>query len=183
VTATSTLPAPPDSELIHRYLRGEEAAFRLLYNRHTPRLRMTLQRLLAARSQETDDVVQETWLSACRGMRNFRGDAKFSTWLTSIGVRAALAQLARHRPQEIDLVTDVPSREGGQVIAAIDVERALAHLPEQQRLVVVLHDLEGFTHEEIGAQLGIATGTSKVTLHRARSGLRNTFAPGVTNAS
>jgi RNA polymerase sigma-70 factor (ECF subfamily) len=175
--------SPPDSELIHRFLRGEETAFRLLYNRHTPRLRITLRRLLGAGEQDADDAVQETWLSACRGMSAYRGDAQFSTWLTSIGVRATLAQLARHRARETELMTDVPSREDGQAIAAIDVERALAHLPGQQRIVVVLHDLEGFTHEEIGAQLGIATGTSKVTLHRARISLRNAFAPRVSNVT
>jgi RNA polymerase sigma factor (sigma-70 family) len=64
----------------------------------------------------------------------------------------------------------------------IDLERALASLPDHQRLVVVLHDVEGFTHEEIGAQLGLATGTSKATLSRARCALRQALTRGVSNA-
>jgi RNA polymerase sigma factor (sigma-70 family) len=181
VTIPRQEPETPDAELIGRFLAGNEPAFRALYLRHTPRLKTTLARLLGAQRHDVDDMVQDTWLSASRALRGFRGEAKFSTWLTSIGVRITLAHLARHRRHESEPLCDVPALENGGVIAQIDAERLLAQLPEHQRVVVVLHDLEGFTHEEIGAQLGIAVGTSKVTLFRARAALRNAFGPGVTN--
>ena len=68
----------PDGALIRRFLDGDERAFRMLYERHTPRLKMTLQRLLGTRRQDIDDVVQDTWLAGCRGLHGYRGDAKFS---------------------------------------------------------------------------------------------------------
>src|SRR5262245_8768627 len=170
-----------DAVLIRRFLGGEERAFRELYERHTPQLKMTLLRLLGPRSGDIDDVVQDSWIAAARGIHGFQGNAKFSTWLTSIGIRATLAHLARHREREIDL-PDVPADDASPD-ASVDVERLLRMLPEQQRIVVVLHDLEGFTHEEIGLQLDIAAGTSKATLSRARAALRMALSQGVSNAS
>src|SRR4051812_47101335 len=133
----------------------------MLYERHTPRLKMTLQRMLGRRRQDVDDVVQETWLAGCRGLHGYRGDAKFSTWLTSIGVRTTLNHLTRGGDRETEGLGDVPAPADGGLMAGIDVERLLAMLSDQQRMVVILHDLEGFTHEEIGEQLGMAEGTSK----------------------
>lgn len=172
----------PDADLIHRFLAGDERAFRSLYERHTPRLKMTVIRLLGTCAQDADDIIQDTWLSACRGMQRFRGDAQFPTWLTSIGVRAALAHLERRNGRDTELLIDAPARDDGRTMAAIDVERALALLSDKQRAVVVLHDIEGFTHEEIGEQLGIATSTSKVTLFRARDLLRNVLNAGAVNS-
>src|SRR5262245_25107704 len=71
---------PPDAVLIRRFLDGDERAFRTLYERHTPRLTMVVRRLLGFRQQEGDDVVQETWLAACRGIHAYRGDGQFSAW-------------------------------------------------------------------------------------------------------
>jgi RNA polymerase sigma-70 factor (ECF subfamily) len=176
----------PDGALIRRFLDGDERAFRLLYERHTPRLKMTLQRMLGRRRQDVDDVVQETWLAGCRGLHGYRGEAKFSTWLTSIGVRTTLNHLSRGGDRDTETIGEIPAPLDGSPLAALDVERLLASLPDQQRLVVVLHDLEGFTHEEIGAQLGVAEGTSKAMLSRARHALRAAFAEkvpeGVSNA-
>jgi RNA polymerase sigma-70 factor (ECF subfamily) len=172
-----------DAQLIRRFLDGEERAFRQLYERHTPQLKMTLLRLVGLRSADIDDVVQDSWVAACRGMHGFQGTAKFSTWLTSIGIRATLAHLARHREPQDDLdLVNVPADDASPD-AGVDVERLLRLLPEQQRMVVVLHDIEGFTHEEIGFQLDIAPGTSKATLSRARAALRMALSQGVSNAS
>jgi RNA polymerase sigma-70 factor (ECF subfamily) len=142
---------------------------------------MTLLRLLGPRGADIDDVVQDSWVAASRGIHGFQGNAKFSTWLTSIGIRATLAHLARHREQELDLA-DAPADDASPD-AGVDVERLLRLLPEQQRIVVVLHDIEGFTHEEIALQLDIAPGTSKSTLSRARAALRMALSQGVSNAS
>ena len=182
-----TLPHLPfelsDGALIRRFLDGDERAFRMLYERHTPRLRMTLQRLLGPRWQDVDDVVQDTWLAGCRGLHGYRGEARFSTWLTSIGVRTTLNHLERHSARETEVLDEMPAPLTSAPAAAIDLERALAALPDHQRVVVVLHDVEGFTHEEIGEQLGIAAGTSKATLSRARHALRLALSEGVSNAS
>jgi RNA polymerase sigma factor (sigma-70 family) len=173
----------PDGALIRLFLDGDERAFRMLYERHTPRLKMTLERLLGARRQDVDDLVQDTWLAGCRGLHGYRGDAKFSTWLTSIGVRTTLNHLTRGGGRETEVLDELAAPPSSSPASMIDLERALAALPTQQRIVVVLHDIEGFTHEEIGEQLGVAEGTSKATLSRARHALRLALNEGVSNAS
>ncbi len=166
----------PDADLIGRFLDGDEKAFRLLYDRHTPRLKMTLLRMLGRIDQGVEDVVQETWLAGCRSMHTFRGEAKFSTWLTTIGVRVAIAELRRSHPAS-ELNEEIAAHDArSHTDAGLDVERALARLPDRDRLIVVLHDLEDLTHEQIGGLLGIAAGTSKATLSRARASLRAAFA-------
>jgi RNA polymerase sigma factor (sigma-70 family) len=133
---------------------------------------MIVWRLLARRRDEVDDVVQETWLAGCRGIHRYSGAAKFSSWLTTIGIRAACSRFSRPAELESELFDDViATREEGP-LTTIDLERALSQLPDHQRAVVVLHDVEGFTHEEIARHLGIAVGTSKSTLSRARTTLR-----------
>ena len=162
-----------DVALISRFLGGDELAFRELYLRHTPRLRMIVHRLLGeARRAELDDVVQETWLAACRGVHRYVGDAKFASWLTTIGIRTAYSRFPRRAEADTALFDALPAPSGGAPGSIIDLERALSRLPDYQRAVVVLHDVEGFTHEEIARQLGIATGTAKATLSRARATLR-----------
>lgn len=172
-----------DGALIRRFLDGDERAFRTLYERHTPRLKMTLQRLLGRRGDDVEDIVQDTWLAGCRGLHAYRGEAKFSTWLTSIGVRRVLNHVSRGPQDETELFDDLPSPAGPGPASLIDLEEALAALPDHQRVVVVLHDVEGFTHEEIAEQLGMAPGTSKATLSRARQVLRRILSEGVTNAT
>jgi RNA polymerase sigma-70 factor, ECF subfamily len=174
-------PIPPDAELVSRFLNGDERAFCLLYDRHTPRLKMTVRRLLGGVDTDVDDVVQDVWLAGCRGMHQFRGDAKFSSWLTTIGARMAYATLSRRGLRESDLTDDVADSRGSSPASTIDLERALAALSDSRRIVVVLHDVEGFTHEEIAAELGMAVGTSKATLSRARRALRIALTSGVSN--
>jgi DNA-directed RNA polymerase specialized sigma24 family protein len=180
VTARSHSSDLSDSALIGRFLGGDEAAFRALYHRHTPRLRMIVVRLLgASRRDEIDDVVQETWLAGCRGLHRYAGDAMFSSWLTTIGIRAVYARFAR--AGETELFDELPAPEGPGPGAAVDLDRALSQLPDHQRVVVVLHDIEGFTHEEIARHLGMAVGTSKATLSRARAVLRRLLNDGVSH--
>jgi RNA polymerase sigma factor (sigma-70 family) len=164
---------PLDRRLINAFLGGDEDAFRALYERHTPRLRVIVVRLLGRNGADADDVVQETWLAACRGLRGFRGTARFSTWLTTIGIRSVRDRLR----SGVDLDTlpvfaeiEAPPAPGAATV--IDLERAIARLPAQYRLVLVLHDVEGFTHAEIGHQLGMAEGSSKAALSRARAAVR-----------
>jgi len=143
---------------------------------------MIIMRLLGARRRdEADDVVQETWLAACRGIHRYAGNSQLSTWLTTIGIRAAYSRFARTPDLETELFDELPAPSGAGPATAIDLERALSRLPDRQRTVVVLHDIEGFTHEEIGRQLGIATGTAKATLFHARSALRRLLNDGVSH--
>lgn len=171
-----------DSDLIRRFLDGDEAAFRALYQRHTPRLRMVITRMLGQRRDDADDVVQDTWLKGCRGMHSFNGDAKFSTWLTTIGVRAVYSRFTPNEDAHMELGDDLTGADAPDPAAGIDLERAIASLPNHQRAVVILHDIEGFTHQEIGRQLGLATGTSKATLSRARAALRHMLNGGLSRA-
>jgi RNA polymerase sigma-70 factor (ECF subfamily) len=171
-----------DAALIGRFLGGDEAAFRELYLRHTPRLRMIVLRLLgASRRDEVDDVVQETWLAGSRGIHRYAGDAKFASWLTTIGIRTAYSRFARAIDVESDLFDEIPAPQGSAPASVIDLERALSLLPDHQRVVVVLHDVEGYTHQEIAEQLGIASGTAKATLSRARSALRRMLNEGMSH--
>ena len=182
MTRRGLLPELTDAALISRFLRGEERSFRELYTRHTPRLRLVIARLLgAARQDETDDVVQETWLAACRGIHRFAGDAKFSSWLTTIGIRTTYSRFGRSIATESDLFDEIPAPSGAGPATAVDLERALSHLPDHQRVVVVVHDIEGYTHDEIARQLGIASGTAKATLSRARAALRRFLIDGVSH--
>ncbi|HEY9225044.1 MAG TPA: RNA polymerase sigma factor [Gemmatimonadaceae bacterium] len=176
--------SPSDAALIRRFLNGEEAAFRALYERHTPRLKMTVRRLLGFRQQEMDDVVQETWLAACRGLVGYRGEAPFGAWVTAIGARTTYATLTRLTSRDESPVSDdYPAPEIDALTPTLDIERALDALPDTQRMVVVLHDIEGLTHHEIAEQLGMAAGTSKATLFRARRVLRAALNGGMHNAA
>jgi RNA polymerase sigma-70 factor (ECF subfamily) len=161
-----------DRQLALDFLDGSETAFRVLYRRHTPRLRGLVLRLLGGATDEADDVVQESWLRACAGLAGFRWEAALSTWLCGIGVRTALEALRRGKRWSDDAsLEEMPARAPAPG-AGLDVERALARLPVRQRTVLVLHDVEGYTHEEIGELLGIVAGTSKSQLAHARETLR-----------
>jgi RNA polymerase sigma-70 factor (ECF subfamily) len=161
-----------DDRVIAQLRRGDEAAFRELYRRFTPRLFAVSLRLLARRA-DAEDAVQETWLRAVRGLGGFRGDSSLSTWLTGIAIRCSLELLRARRPQVRD--------EHGPAMPAphvtIDLERAVAELPDGYRAVLVLHDIEGHTHQEIAALLDIEPGTSKSQLFHARRELRSRLSP------
>ncbi len=165
-----------DRHLAEEFLSGSEAAFRTLYRRHTPRVRGMVLRLLGRASDEVDDVVQESWLRACAALERFRWEAALSTWLCGIAVRVALEALRRGARWAEDEVLEFLPAAGPAPGDGIDVERALAELPPRQRAVLVLHDVEGYTHEEVAELLGIVPGTSKSQLAHAREALRGVLA-------
>jgi len=165
----------PDEVLIREVMSGSERAFRHLYRRHTPRLRVMVLRLVRYDDADADDIVQDTWLACCRGLHTFRGDAQFGTWLTRIGIRAARHRMAHAlaEPTSLDPAdAAVAATDGPSMDAAIDAERALRRLGDRDRIVFTLHYLEGLSHEEIARELGIATGTSRAILSRALTALR-----------
>jgi RNA polymerase sigma-70 factor (ECF subfamily) len=169
----------PDRDLVNAVLQeGDERAFRELYRRYTPRLHLTLLRLLGYAEMDAEDCVQETWLRVVRDLGGFRWESALGTWVTAIGCNVARDQLRRtkRRDQRQLGPGEEPwsrSMEGED----IDLERAIALLPEGYRTVLVLHDVEGMTHEEIGAALGIAPGTSKSQLFGARRSMRALLNP------
>lgn len=160
---------------------GDETAFRQLYRRHTPRLLMVVQRLLAAGGRDAEDVVQETWIRVVEHLDSFRGEAAFSTWLTGIGLNVARNLLRRQNRREAMDLDTVPEPSAAVVNGddQIDLERAIALLPDGYRAVLVLHDVEGWTHREIADALGVADGTCKSQLFAARRWIRSYL--GTTN--
>lgn len=162
-----------DAALIAAAAGGAEPAFRELFRRHTPRLLQFVTRVLGASASDAEDVVQDTWLRAYPALVTFRNEASFSTWLCSVGLRAALDSLRRNRRHVTEHLFDDDSPiEPPRNEERMDIETAIARLAPGYRMVLVLHDVEGFTHEEIGMQLGIAPGTSKAQLFKARRVMR-----------
>jgi RNA polymerase sigma-70 factor (ECF subfamily) len=118
---------------------------------------------------QAEDLVQDTWIRGLEKLSTFRGEARFASWLTRIGIRMCQDHLRRDRKAPLslvpstDLVGGLPDYE-----RRMDLENVLARMPERYRSVLLLHDVEGFTHGEIGELLGIAEGTSKSRLSAAR---------------
>jgi RNA polymerase sigma-70 factor (ECF subfamily) len=160
-----------DAGLIRRVAAGDEEAFRVLYARHTAAVYGTLCRLVG-RASDASDLMQETWLRAVRHLALFRGQSAFRTWLTGIALNVYREWRRRHAREVAGTDADVrPSPAASRdEIAAIG--QVLASLPYEQREAIVLHDIEGFTHEEIAAALEIEPGTSKSRLSRARRAFR-----------
>jgi RNA polymerase sigma-70 factor (ECF subfamily) len=166
----------PDRQLAAAVLDdGDEAAFRELYRRHTPRLLALVQRLLGRGTGEAEDVVQETWIRACEGLGRFRWESRFSTWLSGIGLNAARERQGKNgrtAATRLEALPDpsVPASSGED---RLDLERSIRLLPDGYRVVLLLHDVEGMKHGEIARRLGISTGTSKSQLFNARRMLRS----------
>ncbi|MGH7483133.1 MAG: RNA polymerase sigma factor [Longimicrobiales bacterium] len=170
-----------ERELIGRVLAGDPAAERALYDGHVDRVYRLAYRL-AGSDDLAREATQETFIRAFAKLSDFRGDAALGTWLHSITVSSTLnllRKVKRFRARELDL--DAAGAIGTtpfepQPRLREKLKRALDALPEHYRIVVVMHDLEGYTHEEIGATLGVARGTSKARLSRARAQLREELA-------
>jgi len=174
VTARS---AVQEAELIARARAEEPAAERALYEAHVDRVYRLAYRL-AGDDDLARDFTQETFIRAFERLAEFRGEARFSTWLHAIALSVALnglRQVKRLRRHEASL-EDGQDAAGTGREAEPDLKRRLAAaidaLPEGYRTVFVMHDVEGYTHEEIGAALGVEAGTSKAQLSRARAKLR-----------
>lgn len=164
-----------ERELIRLATEGDARAIRTLYDRYAPRVYAIVRRI-AADDDLAQDYAQEAWIRAIRALPTFRGDARFSTWLHRIAVNAALQAL---RKQETRTRREGPVPDQIPVAPASRdsllrkrLESALDALPEGMRQVLILHDVEGYTHEEIGDVLGVTSGTSKSQLFKARAKMR-----------
>jgi RNA polymerase sigma factor (sigma-70 family) len=162
----------PDDQLLPAVADGDEAAFRILYRRHTPRLRVLVLRVLGGHDADAEDAVQESWVRAVASVGDFRGDSQFGRWLNGIGIRVAWEVIRRRHSTDPIRPDDEPAVDPPDSAERLDLEDALRRLPDDQRAVVVLHDVEGYGHDEIAASLGVAIGTSRSHLSRARRALR-----------
>lgn len=166
-----------DLELVQRAVAGDQIAFRDLYDRNVDRIYRLAYRM-AGEDDLARDFTQETFLRAYQRLDQFRGDAAFSTWLHSIAVSVSLNGLRkvdRHRKRERSLEDAAHVTPERRELEPDDKERlkeAVDGLPEIYRTVFLMHDLEGYGHREIAETLGVAEGTSKARLHRARQKLR-----------
>jgi RNA polymerase sigma-70 factor, ECF subfamily len=141
----------------------DEQVFRTLYRIHTPRMFSLALRLVGGNQHDAEDIVQDAWSRACRLLSQFRGDSQLSTWLCGIVVNC-FRELRRQNWEEAG---EIPEQTAPSTSSS-DLEQLVRRLPERSRVVLVLHDIEGYTHGEIAHTLGIAEGTSKHHLFRAR---------------
>lgn len=158
---------------IERARQRDMRAFEWLYHLHVGRVYAVCLRMTAD-IRRAEDLTQQTFVVAWEKLPWFRGDAAFSSWLHRVAVNTVLAdQRAEQRRTSRVFGTDDPAALESPAAApaagtGLDLEQAIAALPPQARAVFVLHDVEGWRHEEIAAELGVAVGTTKAQLHRAR---------------
>jgi RNA polymerase sigma-70 factor (ECF subfamily) len=169
-----------DAQLIAACRRGEARAMEMLYHQFKRRVFGMAHRIVG--SSDAEEVAQEVFVRVFRGLASFRGDSQLSTWIYRLTVNAALSHLAkRGRRHEVgdDGLTELPAppvteRDPG---LAARIESALAILPAGYRAILVLHDVEGLSHEECAAILECRVGTCKSQLHKARARMREILGP------
>jgi RNA polymerase sigma-70 factor, ECF subfamily len=170
---------------IQRAVAGDEAAMRALWQRHSPHVDAVVRRLVGNDLDLAADVAQEVWIQIFRALPQYRGDAQFGTWAHRIAVNRTLNALRSSRrlakfesdmedEDLMDAATVEPEAERSLLMAT--VATAAAKLSPGARAVFLLHDVEGYTHEEIAARLGITSGGSKSQLFKARAKLRTLLA-------
>lgn len=177
---TDPLPPPAghdDATLVPQARDGDARAFEQLYRRYAGRVHAVCLRLAGNRAL-AEECTQDAFVKAWESLPGFRGDSSFGTWVHRIAVNAVLE---RHRTQlrqsawvsagDEELMESVPMAEA-EPGEGLDLEQCIAELPPAARMVFVLYHVEGHSHEEIAGLTGLAVGTSKAHLHRARQLLR-----------
>src|SRR5213075_2489354 len=170
-----------DVLIVRRAIEGDEAALRALWTRHAPHIDLVVRRLVGHDQDLAADVAQEVWIQIFRALPSWRGDSQFGTWAHRIAVNRTLNALRKTRRLaniESDIQEDSASIEmdTDRSFIAASIEEAMTKLSPGARAVFVLHDVEGFTHEEIARELGITAGGSKSQLFKARAKLRKLLA-------
>lgn len=177
--------AAPETQLIARAQKGDEAAFEALFEAHKRRV-FSLCLRMTSNTAEAEDLTQEAFLQLFRKIATFRGESAFSTWLHRLAVNVVLMHLRKKGLQqvsldEVDTSRDEPvKRDYGdddrRLLGSIDrisLTRAIGALPPGYRTVFVLHDVEGYEHNEIAEIMDCSVGNSKSQLHKARMKLRD----------
>lgn len=171
--------AGDDRSLVAAAARGDVAAFESLYRSHVGRVLGVIGRLVGGQRARAEELTQDAFVRAWQALPAFRFESAFATWLHRLAVNTALMDLRSRRVRPHDDGDDAAldrvgaaDTAGHTTALALDLERAVASLPPRARAVLVLYDVEGWQHEEIAAALGMAVGSSKAQLHRARQLLR-----------
>lgn len=164
-----------DQRLVRKFLRTrDERSFRELYRCHTPNLYPLALRLVGGSESDAQDAIQDTWIRACKGLERFEWKSSLRTWLTGILLNCVReSNRDRQRRNEEELSDDYSKDTVGYHSTTIDLEQVITRLPTGYRHVLTLHDVEGYTHEEIATLLEITAGTSKSQLYHARKALRS----------
>lgn len=182
VVGIAPSPARADDDLVGRFRQGDLGAFEEIYRRHAGRL-YSLACRMTGNPSDGEDLLQDIFVQVHRKLTTFKGESALATWLYRLAMNVCLDHL-RSRGVRMDQVSDsidadgdpTPPADRGMeaalVVNRIDLERAIARLPEGSRAAFLLHDVEGFEHQEVAAILGIAEGTSKSQVHKARLRLR-----------
>jgi RNA polymerase sigma factor (sigma-70 family) len=166
--------------LVSRARAGDRQAFDALYEEHVGHVYALCLRMTAD-PQRAERLTQDAFVRAWRGLAGFRGDSRFSSWLHRLTVNVVLedARTDRRREKRVRAVPDLAPHDRGSrsddADARLDLERAIALLPKRARQVLVLHDVIGHPQREVAGMLGIAVGTVKAQLHRARRLLRESL--------
>ena len=168
-----------DARLVERACTGDRAAFEMLYHRHRNRIYGLVWRLCGGDSALAEDLLQESFVRAWQKLGSFRGESRFTTWLHRLSANVALSD-RRIRVRRLERETALEgaaerSATGERDVYAdkrMDLEQAIAGLPERARTVLVLYDIEGYSHAEVAEIAGMAVGSSKAQLHRARKLVR-----------
>jgi RNA polymerase sigma-70 factor (ECF subfamily) len=170
-----------DPSLIQRAIDGDERAMRSLWSQHAPHIDAVVRRLVGD-VETAADIAQEVWIQIFRALPSYRGESQFGTWAHRIAVNRTLNALRRTRrlaKTETEIMEDTAAveNEGDRSMLAATIEAAAQQLAPGARTVFLMHDVEGYTHEEIAEQLGITAGGSKSQLFKARAKLRRLLAP------
>ena len=179
-TTVAEVAAASDAELARSAAAGDTGAFESIYRRHAGRVHGVIVRLVGGQGARAQDLTQEAFVRAWQALPKFRFESAVSTWLHRLAVTTALMELRSRRSgplfhdDEQHLLENVGMQDsaGNGTALGMDLERAVSSLPPRARAVLVLHDVEGWKHEEIAHELGMAIGSSKAQLHRARQLLR-----------
>ena len=170
-----------DAAIVRRAIEGDERAMRLLWNQHAPHVDAVVRRL-AGDPDLAQDIAQEVWIQIFRALPSWRGDAKFSTWIHRVAINRTLNAMRRVKRLStmetgIDEDSAVVEQDAERSMLAQTIAEATRKLSPGARTVFLLHDVEGYTHEEIAVELGITPGGSKSQLFKARAKLRRLLAP------
>jgi RNA polymerase sigma-70 factor (ECF subfamily) len=169
-----------DQLILKRARDGDEDALRTLWSQHSPHIDAVVRRLCGD-AELAADIAQEVWIQIFRALPGYRGEAQFGTWAHRIAVNRtlnALRKVRRIEKWEVDITDDSAATEmdSDRGFLAESIDDAMQQLSPGARTVFVLHDVEGYTHEEIASRLGITSGGSKSQLFKARAKLRRLLA-------
>ena len=165
-----------DSDDVRAAAAGDRQAFQRLYQLHVGRVHGAVYRLAGYDHARAEDLTQDAFIRAWQKLPGFRHESAFGTWLYRLAVNVALMDIRARGADPVSMLDDEHLPDTGETPFCAaereELERAIGRLPPRARAVLVLHDIEGWRHEDIGSELDMAVGTSKAQLHRARGLLR-----------